>query len=441
VTEHTRLTDGERNLLSAVEGAEDALIALTQELVRIPSENVPPSGGELAAQEFIHRWLADVGVESELIPLDAVSGLYEHELFFRGEGCERRDYRGRPNLAARLRGQGEGPRLIVSGHIDTMPIGRTRWQHDPLGGEVAHGRLYGRGSFDMKGGVAAAMMAVKMLHEAGAPFSGEVILETVVDEEHAGANGTLANRLAGYAGDAVIVPEPSNLQVFHAHKGFRIVHLTLRGKSGMGLGGEELANPVEHIGILIDGFKLFRERRRQTAPIGAEYEHESDPTPVFMNKLQAGRFSLDIPMQIPESCTLEIYWQTLPGETQEEVESKFFEFLSEWVASHPELGRFSLDHRFSHRWMPGTRTPREAPIVRAVEGAASVVLDAPPRVVGAPYPCDMFVFDHFGIPGVIFGPSGGNGHGSDEYVETDSLVRLTRALVLTAVRFCRAAED
>lgn len=435
------LSDHERSLLRAVEDAREDLISLTQELVRIPTENVPPTGGELAAQEFIHRWLGDAGVEAQLIPLDTVPGLHEHELFFKGEGYERRDYEGRPNLAARLRGEPGGPRLILSGHIDTMPVGQTRWEHAPLGGEVAEGKLYGRGSFDMKAGVAAALMAVKTLRESGAPFAGEVIFETIVDEEHAGANGTLANRIAGYLGDAAIIPEPSNHHLYHAHKGFRIVHLTLRGKSGMSLGGEELHNPVEHIGTLIDGFKVFRERRRRSAPIPAEYEHESDPTPVFMNKLQAGEFSLDIPMQVPESCTLEVYWQTMPGETQQEVESEFFEFLSEWMEAHPELNRFSLDHRFSHRWMPGTRTAREAPIVRTLEDAGSSVLGAPVPVVGAPYPCDMFVFSHFGIPSAIFGPRGGGGHGSDEYVEIDSLVQLAQVLTLAAVRFCRLAGE
>lgn len=441
MTDQASLTDSERTLLGAIENSRDQLISLTQDLVRIPSENTPPTGGELAAQEFIQQWLTEVGVESELIPLGAVPSLEEHELFFRGEGYERRDYEGRPNLAARLRGHAGGRRLILSGHIDTMPVGSTRWEHDPLGGEVADGRLYGRGSFDMKAGIAAALTVVKALREAGTPFAGEVILETVVDEEHAGANGTLANRLAGYVADAVIIPEPSNLQVYHAHKGFRIVHLTLRGRSGMSLGGEELHNPVEHIGTLIEGFRVFRERRRRSAPIGREYAHESDPTPIFMNKLQAGQFSLDIPMQIPESCTLEIYWQTMPGETQQEIETEFFGFLAEWVRDHPELDRFTLDHRYSHRWMPGSRTARDAPIVQAVECAASTVLGTPARVIGAPYPCDMFVFSHFGIPGVIFGPSGENGHGSDEYVDIDSLVTLAEALALATVRFCGPSGD
>ena len=430
------LTTTERRLLDAAEARGDELAALTRDLVRIPSENVPPHGREEPAQEFIREWLSGIGVASQFVDLTRVEGLADHPLFFRGEGYERREYEGRPNLAARLEGAGSGPALILSGHIDTMPAGKTHWDHDPFGGDIDGNRLYGRGSFDMKGGVAAELMALKVLRDSGTKLAGDVVFETVVDEEHAGANGTLANRLAGYTGDGAIIPEPSSLQLYPAHKGFRIVHLSLRGKSGMSFAGEELPNPVESIGLLIEGFKAFRERRRRTAPRLAEYAHDPDPVPVFMNKLQAGEFSLNIPMQIPETCTLEVYWQTMPGESQEAIDAELFDFLGRWVGDHPALQSFEIEHRFSHRWMPGTRIEPDRPILAAVAGAGAEVLGRPVEVMGAPFPCDLFVFSHFAIPGVVFGPCGANCHGSDEYVEIDSLVRLTQTLVLAVVRFC-----
>ena len=435
----TEPTRKERELLEAIEASRDELVGLAAALVRIPSENSPPGGGEKAAQGFIREWLAGLGVEAELIDLTGVPGLAEHELFFRGEGYERREYEGRPNLAARLPGTGGGRSLVLSGHIDTMPAGKTTWEHDPFGGEVAGDRLYGRGSMDMKGGIAAAMVALKAVREGGISLAGDVIFETVVDEEHGGSNGTLANRLAGYNGDAAVLAEPSNLQLYPAHKGFRIVHLTLRARSGMSFAGEDLPNPVEHVGSLIECFQAFRERRRRSAPVPDEYAHDGDPVPVFMNKLQAGEFSLNIPMQIPEECRLEIYWQTMPGETREAIDREFFDHLSRWVDEHPALRQFKLEHRFSHRWMPGARTSQDEAIVRTARGAAGDVLGGEPTVVGSPYPCDMFVFQHFRIPAVIFGPRGAYSHGSDEYVEIDSLVRSAQVLALTMVRFCGQA--
>jgi len=429
-------TDTEKKLLNLVETVRNELVELAAALVRIPSQNIPPQGQEAAAQKFIKDWFDDIDIKADLVDLTKVEGLSEHELFFEGQGYERREYGGRPNLAARLQGAGGGRTLILSGHVDTMPVGKTQWQYNALGGEIVDGKLYGRGSFDMKGATAAELMALKILRDADVKLAGDIIFESVVDEEHGGANGTLANRLSGYNGDAVIIPEPSELKVYNAHKGFRIVHITLRGKSGMSFAGEKLINPVEYIGLLIEGFKAFRQKRLKTAPKLPEYANDSDPVPVFMNKLQAGEFSLNIPMQIPEECKLEIYWQTMPGESCRDIDKEFFEYLDSIIADNLSLRQFEIKHHFSHRWLPGTRVDPETPIVRISVDSASDVLNHPVTPLGAPYPCDLFVFNHFGIPGVILGPCGSGCHGSDEYVYIDSLVQLTKILVLSIVRFC-----
>lgn len=270
--------------------------------------------------------------------------------------------------------------------------------------------------------------------------AGPIGMMHVLMARLAGPAGIMvANRLAGYNGDAAIITEPTGLRLYHAHRGFRIVHLTLRGKSGMDFSEGQLPNPVEHVGLLIEGFKTFRQQRRDAAPRPPEYAGVDNPVPLFMNKLQAGEFSLNIPMQIPETCTLEIYWQTMPGETREAVEREFFDFLGGWVDEHPALRQFEIEHRFSHRWMPGTRIDRGSPIVRAAETAATRVLGEPVKVTGAPYPCDLFVFNLWGIPGVLFGPQGAGAHGSDEYVEIDSVVKAAQVLALTMIRFCGVA--
>lgn len=434
-----KLSKIEKKLIEAVETTREELITLTANLVSIATENTPPGGGEIAGQKFIQNWLEGIGIDSELIELVDVKGLSKHRLFYESQGYERRDYSGRPNLAARMKGAGGGKTLILSGHIDTMPAGKTHWKHDPFGGEIADGKLYGRGSFDMKGGIAAELMALKILREAGIKLAGDVIFESVIDEEHAGCNGTLANRLIGYNGDAAVIPEPSNLQLYNAHKGFRIIHISLRGKSGMSFAGEHLPNPVEYVGLLIEGFKSFRDKRRKNAPKVPEYSDDGDPVPVFMNKLQAGEFSLNIPMQVPEECKLEIYWQTMPSESCEDIEKEFFDHLDLIIEENPALKQFKIEHCFSQRWMPGTRVESDAPIVRIIEKSASGVLGRPIKAIGAPYPCDLFVFNHFGIPGVIIGPSGENCHGSDEYVEIDSLVELTKIFLLSIVSFCQLA--
>ena len=123
-----KLSETEKKLIDAVETVKEELISLAAKLVSIATENTPPGGAEIAGQKFIQDWLECIGIGSELIELTKVKGLSEHKLFFESQGYERRDYSGRPNLAARMKGAGEGKTLILSGHIDTMPAGKTHWQ-------------------------------------------------------------------------------------------------------------------------------------------------------------------------------------------------------------------------------------------------------------------------------------------------------------------------
>ena len=433
------LFDWENILLAQADKAGDELIALTSQLVQLPSENIPPYGAENEVQLFIQRWLEKLDLNPRLVYLDQMDQLREHELYFAGTGDEKRIYSDRPNLAVRMRGAKPGRSLILSGHADVVPAAdHASWKHSPFGGIVEHNRIYGRGSLDMKGGLATSLIALKILAQHRENFAGELIFESVVDEEHGGANGTLANRLAGYMADAVILTEPSGLKLYNAHKGFRIIHLSLCGRSGMNFMGEELPNPVEQIGLLIDGMKAFRAHRAATVHIPAEYAHDADPVPVFMNKLQAGQFSLAVPMQIPQNCKLEVYWQTMPGETRQHVEEQFHTFLRNWIAEYPALQNFTLKQTYSHRWMPATLVDADSDIVQHCSAALAQVTDdqQTAKPCGAPFPCDLFIFNQLGIPGVILGPGGAGCHGPDEYVEIDSLVKLLKTLLLSSVRFC-----
>ncbi|MBI4243993.1 MAG: M20/M25/M40 family metallo-hydrolase [Planctomycetes bacterium] len=417
----------------SIEKRREEIIELAKSLVRIPSENIPPGGNEFASQKFICNFFTESGIESKLIDLTSISELSRHEAYYQG-----RDYTGRPNVIARYPGSGGGRSLLFSGHIDTMPVGDNKWSFPPFGADISNGRLYGRGAYDMKSGITAMMMAMKTIKECGIRLRGDLLFESVVDEEHAGCNGTLANRLIGFNADGVILPEPSNLKLYIAHKGFRIVHLSLKGKSGISFAGEELSNPVEYIGSLIECLKAFRKKRREAAPVPDIYKYDPDPVPVMLPKLQAGEFSLRIPMQIPFECKLEVYWQTMPGESQQEIEKDFFDFLDEWQKNNNLLPRdIVLEHNFSHRWIPGTGIDRNHPLVRVTKSVAEECLDTEVTVTGAPFPCDLFIFNLYGnMPGVILGPSGGNAHAADEFVYVEDIIKLTKIFSSLALRWC-----
>ena len=191
-------------LSAYVASRRDHLVSLLADLVRTPSENRAPRGAELACQQLLANRLARIGCPPHLYEPDSVPALLTHPLYWPG-----RDYRQRPNLVATLPGAGGGRSLLLSGHIDTVPAGSLPWSRPPFGATVEGIRLYGRGAWDMKAGVAANLFVLEAIHELGIRLRGDLLFESVVDEEFGGVNGTLAGRVAGYRADAAIVGEPS----------------------------------------------------------------------------------------------------------------------------------------------------------------------------------------------------------------------------------------
>lgn len=421
-----------KEICENIEGSKEELISVVQDLIEIPTENRPPEGNEKIAQEYLKEIFDSIRVENKLIDLDKVPGLTEHNAFHPG-----RNYKDRPNLVARYPGKKGGKSLLFSGHIDTMPVGDAVWEHNPFAGEIKGNKLYGRGSYDMKGGMGSMVMAVESIASLGIEIKGDLLFESVVDEEHAGCNGTLANRLIGHNADAAVLAEPSNLAIYPAHKGFRIVHLIVEGNSGMSFAGEKLENPVEHIGRLIECIKMFREKRRKDANIPAIYRDVKDPVPVFIPKLQAGEFSYKIPMTIPETCKLEVYWQTMPGEKQADIEKEFFVFLDNWCKSDKFFKRNPPKWEFSHRWMPGTQISKNHPIVKTAKKISEEITNQTISIEGAPYPCDLFIFNLYGnMPSIVLGPRGRNAHGVNEFVYIEDIVNLAKIFACTALEWC-----
>ncbi len=415
-----------------IDDSRDGIISAVRGLIQIPSVNIPPDGGEKPAQEYLKRIFDSLKVNNSFVNLDSIPGLQDHDAYYHG-----RNYHDRPNFIARYPGGGDGKSLLLSGHIDTMPVGDVAWTCDPFGGEIHDGKLYGRGAFDMKGGIGAMVMAIKAIVNSGVELRGDLLFESVVDEEHAGCNGTLANRLIGHNADAVILSEPSNMSIYPAHKGFRIVHLILKGNSGMAFAGEKLENPVEHLGRLIESIKQFRNQRRLNVEIPPIYQNDPDPVPVFITKLQAGEFSFRIPMTIPDTCRLEVYWQTMPGEAQEEIEQEFFDFIDEWCAQDSFFKKNPPEKEFSLRWMPGSQIKEDHPLVATTGKIYEENTGDKANVQGAPYPCDLFIFNkYWNIPGIILGSGGGNAHGADEFVFVDDLISLTKIYAYTILEWC-----
>ncbi len=429
----------EEKLCAYVEESSPRLVGIVQDLVRIPSENTPPTGNEQACQEYIAGALRKLGWAPELYrPID-VPGIEEHPLFWKG-----RDYSNRPNLGARRKGTGGGRSLVLTGHMDTVPAGTQPWTRDPFSGCVEGNRIYGRGSNDMKGGVATNLFIAEAIEKLGLRLCGDLVFETVVDEEFGGVNGTLAGRLKGYNADAAVISEPSWLRVCPAQRGGRTAHITLEVDPSGGIltEGEFPVGVADQLRYFLTKLQDFAGQRRAKAKVHDYYRHHVDPVPVSITKIFTGPWGTKEPITVPDNCRIEMYWQAMPGETQEEIEREFWEWFNAIVAAAPQLFHRKPQVEFPIRWLPGSFVLKGEPVVRELAACAETVLGKEPPIVGIEGPCDMYIFHQaFGIPAVLWGAKGGNTHAADEYLEIDSVVAAAKALLLFVCRWCGVVSE
>lgn len=425
----------EKELLNYVDTRRDDLLALIQTLVRTPSENTPPTGAEAACQRFCQAYLQSCGFETDLYELSAVPGIESHPVYFAG-----RNYTGRPNLAAKRKGQ-DGLSLILSGHMDTVPRGTLPWTRDPFSGHIENGRLYGRGSNDMKAGIATNLFVARALHDLGIEPGGDLTIECIVDEEFGGVNGTLAGRLRGYLADAAIISEPSFLRICPAQRGGRTVHITFEAPNAGILSDKMEVGVSDQVGWFLTQVPGFAELRRSTAPSHYAYTHLSNPVPVSVMKIHTGPWGTAEPMATANTCKVELFWQTMPGEDLALIDEQFHGWLHQVIEARPDLFPAMPKVEFPIRWLPGSSvgaTDFDQFFVQQLSAAASEVLGVPPAVGGIEGPCDMYVFhQYFGIPAVLWGASGANTHLADEYVEIESVISAAKALLLFVHRWGR----
>jgi acetylornithine deacetylase len=422
----------ERELTTYVERNSERLVQILQDLVRIPSENTPPIGSEGECQKYIARFLSDLECDPLTYTFDEVPGLAEHPLFRPG-----REYGNRPNVGARLKGTGNGRSLLLSGHIDTVPVGALPWTRDPFGGAIEGNLLFGRGSNDMKGGVATNLFILECLRKLRLSLAGDVLFETVIDEEFGGVNGTLAGRLKGFNADAVILSEPSFLRICPAQRGGRGAHITLRASGGILNEGSSSPGVVEQLTYLLTKIKDFAEQRRAHAKPHPLYADTLNPVPVNVTKIVTGPWGTKEPITTPEECRIEIYWQAMPGETVEDIDR---EFLA-WIASLSGAtdSPFSQPPQvvFPLRWLPGSAISKDEALVTELADCATRVMGRVPPLAGIEGPCDMYVFHTVAhTPAVLWGARGRNTHAADEYVEIDTLIEAAKVLLVFVHNWC-----
>jgi acetylornithine deacetylase len=414
-----------------VDAHRSDLIELTQALVAFPSENRPPHGAEKACQLYVADYLRDIGCRVDVFRLDDVDGLVDHPAYYPG-----RDYADRPNVVGVLgpeRSAGEaGDRrsLVFSGHVDVVPAygsGQYGWWD----GTVADGYLYGRGSNDMKGGIAAYLFAARCARELGLSLKGDLILETVVDEEFGGANGTLACRLRGYNADLAILPEPNNMLISTAHRGGQQFRVYTSAQSiGMGFGESVLPDPVSALGHILVALDRYNEARHKR-PLPRGFEGESFPLMPFL--LQAGEtLPWGTAESIPETAFVEFWIEIPPEVTMEQLQSELQAAVAEAAQGSATLQRVATRWEERTRFLPGSRMADDHPALSVLGANLAAVTGRPPAFSPAPFACDAFMFNlHSPTPVALLGPRGANAHAPDERVVVEDLVTLAKTYART----------
>jgi acetylornithine deacetylase len=413
-----------------VDAHADRLINILRDLVQIPSENHPPTGEEEGCQNFVVKFLDRLGWNPRSYIPSEVPGITEHPFFWKG-----RDYSNRPNVYAKRSGSGGGRSLILSGHIDTVPVGTPPWKFDPFGATVEGNRLYGRGSVDMKCGIATNLFVAEALTELGITLAGDLTIETVVDEEFGGVNGTLAGRVSGILADAAIISEPSFLRVCPAQRGGRAVHITFANPNE-GILSDVDSCVAEQLRVFLNAVPVFREQRLRTAKKHPLYAHLSNPVPVTIARIHTADWGTHEPPNTPDRCRVEVFWQAMPGETVEDIDREFFEWFDGLIAANPGVFPERPSISYPHRWLPGSALNPDHNLVEVLGNIAEATTGERPAVQGIEGPCDMYVFHEFGMPAVLWGARGGNLHHVDEYVEIDSVIQATKVLLAFVLHWC-----
>jgi acetylornithine deacetylase/succinyl-diaminopimelate desuccinylase family protein len=369
---------------------------LLARLVAIDSVNpalVPGGAGEAEIAAFVAEWLAARGLDVTVD--DAVPG--------------------RPSVVGVARGTGGGRSLMLNAHLDTVTVEGMDRPHEPV---VRDGRMYGRGTYDMKGGLAAIMVAAAGVANEG--LSGDVVVTAVADEEHASEG--VQSVLRRWRADACLVAEPTHLRACVAHKGFVWAQLETRGRAAHGSRPDLGVDAIAGMAPALAGIPSLQARLdgRPHPLLGAGSLHAS---------LIAGGRELS---SYPERCVLDVERRTLPGEAASDVEGELADLLALATAADPRL---DTELRVGLVREPFA-VDADADIVATLRAAAAPSLGAEPELVGHPAWMDAAFIAAAGIPTVVFGPSGEGAHAVEEHVELESVEQVAHIVAETARRFC-----
>lgn len=371
------------------------LIDLCQKLVRFKTVN--PPGNELAAALFVEEYLQNCGLETELIM---------HS-------------RKRASLIGRLKGTGEVPSLFYNGHLDVVPVGEQAWTADPFAADLIDGKIYGRGTSDMKGGNAAILAAVRALASADVNLRGDLVVAFTAGEEGEQLGALeIAKRKDLTPLQGIIIPEPSNNEVYIATKGGLWLELTTYGKTAHGSMPAQGRNAVSMMVKLLEAYQCL-EIAHNPHPLLGDFTRS-------IGTIEGG-VKTNV---VPDHCTVTIDQRTIPGQDHQAIYQQvedLIESLTEEAEGFQASVRVINDHQ-------PVETSPDLEIVKEFSNIVEHVVGKSTVPKGVNYFTDGSVFSpQLGAPLIICGPGIAElAHQPNEYVEVSSMVKSAHILTLFA---------
>lgn len=409
-------------------------------LIKIKTENLPPDGNEKPGQEYLYSKVKKFIPQEDIdiFKIDDVKGIRENPLFFPTIAGMEKQYKDRPNLVARLRGSGKGRSLCFSGHMDTMPASGQKWNvfPDPFSGKIKDGKMYGRGSMDMKAGTLSGFYALKCLTELKIKLKGDVYAESVVDEENGGVNGTVASRLKYPNIDFAILAEPTDLVCGIETIGGSdwIAEVTEEGPGGIGT-EVKLPNPAYKLAKVALALEKYDKEVLGNIKPPSSYTKDTRLRLLTYQVSSGGSTYLESG-SVPTKGHIYFWLETFEYMSEEKVRKDFADFMREELGKYDDFKQSFPKFETVIRFMSGHKTDINHPAMSSIRKAyKDIGINCIEKGLGLAM--DAYAFKKVsGTDVVVIGPRGANPHGIDEYVEIDSIFDLIKIMVLTAIDYC-----
>ena len=416
-----------QKISACVDSLSAELFSFIQTLVQTPSL----SGKEQEIQELIAAKLKDLNLEVDIVP-SILEELKDHPAFC-DDGIPFKD---RINVVGRWKGTSQNSKansLILNGHVDVVSSGNEDlWNDTPWSGKIENGKLYGRGSCDMKSGLASGIFAIAALQKLGFQPAKDVVVESVIGEESGGI-GSLTTIIKGYSADAVIILEPTQLNLCPVQAGALTFRLKVEGQSIHACMKKYGVSAIEKFYEILQAMNEL-ERERHASYNNPLYQDPMNVAPVSVGTIRGGSWH----STVPDEVLVEGRYGVLPGETIETAKKIFLTALQKtvekdtWLAENPPIVEW-----FEGQFESG-QTDINHPIIQTLSKCHSEMIGKKSELEGVTYGSDLRLFTNHGkMPALLYGPGNvRNAHAINEYVSLDEVLKCVKVLALTIYKWC-----